>query len=302
MDIVVSINAEYIDKAKSMLFSMHNYIEEKVIVWLLNHSLSVSHIEAFHSFLTEQCSMEFMIIEVKDSFFDSMPLVSTELFSIETYYRILIPWLLPQRVKRALWLDSDMIITGDISKLYYTDFENKCIVACEDERQLDPETRARDKNRLMLSKEHRYFNAGVLLMNNELIRQKYTVEGILALSQTLKDKIIYADQDILNYLYQNYTLYEDYHIYNCNAHLFEVMSDKEAQSVRIIHYYGPLKPWKIWTGFDPRMKYWDVQRQRGRVVFWPCLILKIRHRLGKIRWMRRIYHCMIGVEKTFLSS
>ena len=104
MNIVISLNYKYIKAARSMLFSLHKYAKEPITVWLLNHSLSNHEVERFKSFL-KKYNIDLFVIPIGPSFFDDMPLVSENQFSIEIYYRIFIPWLLPEMVDRALWLD-----------------------------------------------------------------------------------------------------------------------------------------------------------------------------------------------------
>ena len=52
-------------------------------------------------------------------------------FKIETYFRLLLPQLLPYHHK-VLYLDSDMVCLADISELYDTDVEGYLIAACKD--------------------------------------------------------------------------------------------------------------------------------------------------------------------------
>ena len=52
-------------------------------------------------------------------------------FSVETYYRLVLPELLPD-YNKVLYLDSDMIIRRDIAELYDLDLESYLIAACYD--------------------------------------------------------------------------------------------------------------------------------------------------------------------------
>lgn len=123
-----------------------------------------------------------------------MPLVSENQFSIEIYYRILIPWLLPDSVDRALWLDSDIIISGDIAPFYHLDLVEHCIAACEDGGCINRKTRGQDNDRLGLDGKHRYFNSGVLLMNLNLIRRRFSQEEVCTLAVRIREKLIYGQQ------------------------------------------------------------------------------------------------------------
>lgn len=294
MNIVVSLNSKYIKAAKSMLFSLHKYAKEPITVWLLNHSLSNHEVRRFKTFLRKY-NIDLAVIPIGPSFFDDMPLVSENQFSIEMYYRIFIPWLLPEEVDRVLWLDSDIIISGDIAPFYNLDLNEHCIAACEDGRYINTRTRGQDNDRLGLEGSHRYFNSGVLLMNLNLIRRSFSQEEVCTLAGRIRERLVYPDQDILNCLYQNSVLYADYHLYNCGVNYIHLLTDEEKSNIRILHYYGPNKPWYFLRGYDPEMRYWKTQREMGKLTIIPHIIFFLRSKLRKIGWIRKLYHFMTGI-------
>lgn len=255
MNIIISVNEKYIEPAKTMLFSLRAHTQDEITVWNLNHSVREEKVQELTEYLQKKCHITMQTINVGDSVFDGMSLGLPGLFSIEIYYRILAPWLLPETVDRAAWLDADMIIRASLEDFYYQDFQGKSIVACEDGRSVSG---IDDSERLGVSKNHRYFNSGVLLMNFTQIREKFTPAVIGA----YKDKeLIYPDQDILNCMFENDLLYADYKRYNCNAHVFSALPDKK--NVVILHYYGTNKPWEYRQGFDPDLEYHKVKKQQG---------------------------------------
>ena len=292
VNIVISVNDKYIDAAKSMLFSLRKHVDEPITVWFLNHSVNMKKTKKFGTFLKKRCNMNLEIIELGTSFFDSMPLVLDDLFTIEIYYRILIPWLLPKEVTRVLWLDADIIISGDISEFYHKDFEGNCMVVCEDEIQINREEKWNERNSRMFGAKHRYFNSGVLLMNTQLMRQKYRSEDIYHISELIKNELFFPDQDLLNYLYKDDILYENYKVYNCSIYIMNKMSEEEFQSVRILHYYGKNKPWNVWNEADPKMLYWKLQKQMGKVIVFPYLIYNCKKKFKNVPWLIKIYQFM----------
>ncbi|MGN0318672.1 MAG: glycosyltransferase family 8 protein [Lachnospira sp.] len=296
MNIVVSLNSKYIKAAKTMLFSLHKYTKEPITVWLLNHSLSDYEVQRFKSFLRKY-SIDFAVIPIGTSFFDDMPLVSENLFSIEMYYRIFIPWLLPEIVERALWLDSDIIILGDVAQFYNLDLSEHCIAACEDGRYINASIRGQDNDRLGLESSHRYFNSGVLLMNLNLIRRSFSQEEVCTLAGRIREKLVYPDQDILNCLYQNSVMYADYHLYNCGVDRIHLLTDEEKSNIRILHYYGINKPWDLIRGYDPEKLYWKTQREMGNPTTIPHIIFYLRSKLSRIVWLRKLYYSMTGIRK-----
>lgn len=296
MNIAISLNSKYINAAKSMLFSLQKYAKEPITVWLLNHSLSNREVQRLKSFLIKY-NIDLSVIPIGPSFFDDMPLVSENQFSIEMYYRIFIPWLLPEMVDRALWLDSDIIISGDITEFYNLDLNEHCIAACEDGRYINTRTRGQDNERLGLDENHRYFNSGVLLMNLNLIRRSFSQEEVCTLAGRMREKLVYPDQDILNCLYQNRVMYADYHLYNCGVNRIHLLTDEEKSNIRILHYYGLNKPWDILHGNDPEVRYWKIQREMGKITILPYIIFFLRRKLNGVVWLRKVYYSMTGTRQ-----
>ena len=297
MNVVISINEKYINPARSMLYSLARHSEEPITVWLLNHSLSDGEIRKLEAFLRKKCHVELVVIPIGDTIFDGMPLDSEGALSIEVYYRLMIPWLLPQDAARALWLDSDIIVCGDISDYYHMNLQGHCLAVCEDERYVSAKTRGTDNDRLGLDRSHRYFNAGVLLMDLERIREYCSPEEVCHLAQRLKDKLVFFDQDILNCLFQNQVVYVEDRLYNCKASYLENAPEEVYSDVRILHYYGLNKPWDIRYGFDPGMRYWNTQiRVSGRNAL-PYALFFLRTRVNRVAWVRKLYFFLTGKKQ-----
>src|SRR5574344_921455 len=83
--------------------------------------------------------------------------------SLSTYNRLLITEIKPN-LGKVLYLDSDMIAIDDIKPLFDTDLGNHLLCAVPDTfpNAKDLEERL---NTLKLDKNHKYFNAGVLLFD-----------------------------------------------------------------------------------------------------------------------------------------
>lgn len=297
MNIAVSMNSKYMSAARGMLFSLRGHSREPITVWLLNHSLSDTDIRKFEAFLRKKCHAELVVIPIDATFFDGMPLDPEGLFSIEAYYRILIPWLLPPEMDRVLWLDSDIIICGDISSFYHMDLNGHCLAACEDERYISAKTRGRDNDRLGIDRSHRYFNSGVLLMDLERIRKNYNQEDIRILAERIKDRLVFPDQDILNCLFQKNVFYADYLLFNCEAKSMEYLAEEQKSNVRILHYYGGNKPWDLRYGYDPGMRYWNTQIRISGLYALPYAIFFLRTRVNRVAWLRKVYFFLTGRKK-----
>jgi len=96
---------------------------------------------------------------------------------LDTHYaRFILPHLLGNQIKRAIYLDSDTLVLGDISSLWKVDLEGHVLGAVQDNTATVGDSwLIPNSTSLNLEPEDNYFNSGVLLIDLEQWRnQKYT--------------------------------------------------------------------------------------------------------------------------------
>lgn len=196
---------------------------------------------------------------------------------IETYYRFLIQELLPFYDK-VLYLDSDLVINGDVSRLFtQTTLGNNLLAAVSDIDYLGNlnikggERKAYSTNVLRLKNPYGYFQAGVLLLNTREMRQLHSIEEWLQLASNTA--LIYNDQDVLNSECQGRVTYLDAEwnvMHNLEDRVNRIFAQAPASNFdayldarnhpQIIHYAGYVKPWT-----DPKCEfattYWKYARE-----------------------------------------
>ena len=141
-----------------------------------------------------------------EDFKNFMPLVKTSHLSIGAMYRLLIPQILPSDIHKAVYLDSDIVVNLDITKLWQIELGDK-ILAAADELTLD--SFAHPHNNATLNylvtggfvDYNDYFNSGVLLMNLDYMRdeEETLMQGVKFVGE--HPQLLYLDQEVLNYLY-----------------------------------------------------------------------------------------------------
>lgn len=296
MNIFIAINENYIEPAKTMLFSLACQQSEHLVIYLLQSSICKEKLDEFRVFLKNKCHATLEVVHVDPSLFADVP--KQKWLSEETYYRLVAFELLPKSVDRVLWLDGDIIAKGNISELYNQDFEDNYAVVCAEDSM-------KHHDRLGLSNSHCYFNAGVVLYNMALIRQHFTVQDIFECIELHKSHLDLMDQDILNVLFENRVKYVDANVYNNEVFGFNVLTKTQMIEIRdkarIIHYKGSKKPWNP-KGANWADKYWwkyEVARGgRGMAAVKYCINhipVKIYHILreayylaqGQLRKIRR---------------
>ena len=173
------------------------------------------------------------------------------------YYGMLDAWamlLFPEafpKVKKVIHVESDTLVVDDIAKLYNEDLESYTIGGC-------PEIAFGSLSELFPSKEHIYFNLGMLLIDCDKWRKDNTTEKCLELGKKYGKQFNCLHQDALNMLYYNnnykqlpnrYNLGERENVVkNIHPELSEEYFAKEWQHPVIIHF-SPNKPWRTQHSF-----------------------------------------------------
>ena len=196
--------------------------------------------------------------------------------SVETYYRFLIQKLLPFYDK-VLYLDSDIIINGDIAKLYNIDLQGKLLGAVRDIDFLGNLNVKHGKRMnyaktvLKMQNPYDYFQAGVLVLNTKAMREHYTIEQWLAYASN--DDFIYNDQDVLNAHCEGNVLYLPWEwnvVHDCGGRMDNLFTQspndiydaymQSRSNPQIIHYAGYQKPWAD-PDCDYASIYWRYARE-----------------------------------------
>jgi len=120
-------------------------------------------------------------------------LYSRSHYSIEMYYRLLIPEIL-FHYDKVLYLDCDIIVLSDISKLYKTSLDGYVLAGVSNFSDISMS--AYIENVLKLKIDN-YINSGVLLFNNKEFIESKIKERCFMLIKECK-KYVCPDQDVIN--------------------------------------------------------------------------------------------------------
>ena len=191
--------------AKYMMVTIQSIIantKEKISFYVLDGGITETNKIRLQKLVSE-ASHKIEFIEMDISLFKNLPDVLH--FSLNAYFRYLIPILKPE-INKALYVDTDMVIEGDVKEIFDIDLEGKGIgaVAYMDE-DMNKKVYADYKEKLNLPQTHRYFNAGLLLIDCDYWRNNQLTEKLFQKTNELKNKLKMPDQDILNLVFK-----EDY--------------------------------------------------------------------------------------------
>lgn len=157
-------------------------------------------------------------------------------YTNSTYYRFFIPELFPQYDK-GLYLDCDIAVLGNISKLYETELGDNIVGAVNDRVVTDIPVFSEYAEKFLSISNKSYFNAGILVLNLKKMRE----ENILVTIQKMmkwKQFRVAQDQDYLNVICHNKVAYLDE---KWNLTPFPYL-DKNIKPY-IVHYKINWKPW-----------------------------------------------------------
>lgn len=201
---------------------------------------------------------------------------SNEHISVETYYRFLVQRVMPYYDK-VLYLDSDLVIEGDVAELFDTELGDNLLAAVRDvdyagNLNMPDHTRINYTNRVLRMKNpYDYFQAGVLLLNTRAMREAYTTKQWLEYASV--PEFIYDDQDVLNAHCEGRVRFLDPSwnvMHDCGCRVGNVFSWAPAQMFndylvarshpKIRHYAGFEKPWNT-LGCDWAEFYWRYARE-----------------------------------------
>jgi lipopolysaccharide biosynthesis glycosyltransferase len=160
-------------------------------------------------------------------------------FSASTYYRIFFPVLITEKISKLLYLDTDIVVIGDLSKLYNIPVSFPVAAVTDPKEEERPE--------LGIYEKGKYFNSGVLLINIEEWKKQKISKKAIAFINEFPEKIKWVDQDALNAVLINnwQQLPERYNLtfYGINKHLRKREFKTFLSDKIIIHYTTQNKPW-----------------------------------------------------------
>ena len=112
--------------------------------------------------------------------------------------RIAIPDLLPKEVERVIYMDGDILVTGDLSELYNLDLGSKSTGMVKDYSEL---ALIEDFANFGFKFDHGYYNAGIILMDLNKWRARGHAREIFETMYANPKKykeVMFADQNVIS--------------------------------------------------------------------------------------------------------
>ncbi len=175
-------------------------------------------------------------------------------FTLTIYFRLFIPEMFPEYDK-GIYIDSDVVVPGDISKMYNIDLGDNIVGACQDKSVVDVPELANYMEQAVGVNKYQYVNSGVLLMNLSKMREKQFSKRFLDLLNKYHFDSVAPDQDYLNAICNGKILYLD-----SSWDAMPTEGSKEIENPNIIHYNLFQKPW-CYDNIQYADCFWNYAKQ-----------------------------------------
>lgn len=247
INILITVDENYLEPAKVMLTSLHvNNPGQKFDVWLVHEKIADDKLQEFAELLAE-FKMILKPVKVPMELFDNAPTV--ERYPKEMYFRLASGEILPESVKKVIYLDPDTLIINPLNPLWELDLEGKMIAAATHSGLTNI---AEGINNIRLGTDHGYYNSGIMLMDVDQMRSVVKLTDIMDAVEEFGETLLLPDQDILNFIYGKNIKEIPEEIWNYdtrqyNTYFARSLGEQDthwtAKNTAILHFCGKLKPW-----------------------------------------------------------
>lgn len=208
------------------------------------------HVYILHTNITEESQKRVLALQTKnfeisfenvtdylESISDRLPL--RHYYTKTTYFRFFIAEMFPQYDK-AIYIDSDTIVQGDISRLYDTNIGNCYLGAAHEQAMAQIDVFGTYCERVVGVSRKDYFNAGVMLINCEQFRNHNVLDRFIHYLG-IYNFAVTQDEDYLNLICKNRVYHLDQ---RWNTELTDGLSFPfDVREGYILHYIMVNKPW-----------------------------------------------------------
>lgn len=180
------------------------------------------------------------------------------------YFRLDMANILPNNVKKVIYMDVDLLVFKDIAELWNFDMQRKAIAAVPDYGIMASKRLMHQKHEVIgLATNKKYFNSGVVIMDLAQWREHDYSSKVIELAAN--GNFPHHDQDALNKLFMD-NWSELPLTWNVIPPVFDLLPKvlfnscfrqsaiQARKNIAILHYAGRYKPWEfiIKEGFNDR--------------------------------------------------
>lgn len=179
---------------KSALINLQN--KRQVVLYVLDGNITPANKHKIVQSLNSDL-IDIFWVQPDESLLVNMKL-DDKYNTLVVYYRLFISQLIPQHFKKAIYIDSDVVVLGDLEQLWHIDVGDKYLLAVQDIWQRYVRKAMKNYQKIGIDPDYKYFNAGVLLINLEKWRSDNLGTKALEFIEQNRKYLRWHDQDGLN--------------------------------------------------------------------------------------------------------
>lgn len=230
--------------------------------YVIDDDISLQSKEALNRMVNDYGS-SISYLQIQTVEFDDM--VESDRIPTTAYYRISIPnYLKRTDIRRAVYLDCDIIALKSIEDIWLTDLGDYLLAAAED---AGFHHRLEDMN--IESDSMVYFNSGMMIIDVEKWREEKIPEQVINFAEYHKENLRFHDQDALNaVLHDRWKMLHP----KWNAQQYMLLDEKEhpteegklqfeeaRRDPALVHFSGHIKPWHKESDHPYQEKYLEIR-------------------------------------------
>ena len=232
-NIIFGVDSNYIKYAAVTMLSIikHNQ-DEKIAFHIFCDEVKDEDLQKIKHMTEENPQISISIYYLSNEVLAEFPQNAD--WNLSIYYRAIAPYVLHGKIKRALYLDADILCMGNINDLF--SMKLPCVIGVVEDGLKDDL-----KKKLMLdlgiSSHKMYFNSGVMLIDIDRYFKENILMKFIDCMKNNRDRLVMYDQDAFNIILGEEAYYLDV-VYNA----FKPVGNKK---IVFLHFVGPLKPWGL---------------------------------------------------------
>ena len=231
LDIVYATDNNFIDVLYASIASLYDTNGDlNLDIWIIGEKISDLNKEKINNLSKEYNQKEVNWIENCEVPYQ----VKLDRGSASQYSRLMIGSILPDSIKKALYLDADTIILSNLIELFNVCFDDKIVIGVSDVINVEY------KKILNIPEDRAVFNTGVLLIDLEKWRIEQIESKLFDVICKFKGNVIQGDVGILNAV-----LYDSYKEINPKFNYMTIFEDMSYEDILVfkkpVDYYSKKK-------------------------------------------------------------
>ena len=276
MNVVFSSDDNYCRHLGVAIYSLlkHNRDFERINIYVINNGISEENIACLQTVIRLFGNAQMSIVDF-DKWKDMLHLNMAWQISISSYARLFLASILPDTLRRVIYLDCDVIVCDSLKKMWETELNENILGAVQD--IMRPEW----KEAVEIDKDKEYLNAGVLLINLKEWRKADIESQCIRYIDEHKGCVIHHDQGVLNGVFQGhwtrlplrynlmtihffYSLEKQRKFFRDQADFYLEQEIKQAREQPAILHFTPsftTRPWVRGCKHPLKHLYWDFLKE-----------------------------------------